>query len=214
MVSLKNKKIFLECLRELSRRFKKIDHFGVIKLVGNMTFEKDIDLVFCPSEKVKTSEFFIAQLNFLERLKKKYEERASSRLICFPFVGFQEEVEFISKRRKEDIFLHVINLYKGYKKMTGSKSFIQSPGEVIYGKILNIRQVKTPKNERFFDYLYYSELFFAEYPLSLLNHKLESQIKHIYKYLKKDLNAENSNKKLGYERLKKMYCDCLRKIDN
>ena len=213
MVSNKNKKLFQETIKEAILKFKKVNFFGVIKFVGSINYENDIDIVFCPAPGIKTSEFFVAQVNFLEIVKKKFEKKSGLRLICFPFVSLQEEVEYISERKKGDIFLHIVNLYKNYKKMTGTKSFIADNRFILYGDSQTIKKVKTPKNERFFDYLYYSELFFANYPLSLLNKKIKSNVGRIYKFIGTKSDLKHSKELYSQEQLKKIYINCLKALD-
>lgn len=162
--------------------------FGIVGVGGSVLLEKghDIDIFVFPKKGI-SSGLLLAAFNELRRMiKEKYESLYEERIIIFPFSAVQEEVEYLSKRKGGELFIHFVRICESfYGKNMGNPDGVKSwlPEFILFqeGKIVN--DVKDSKLDRMFLGLDMLDLFDAEYPKILLSEKV-----HNFRYILKKLN--------------------------
>jgi len=190
---------FEHILKDTISSFEEINKIGFIGVFGSLNLDRDLDFLIIPSAEIKKGEFSKVICQFLEKLEKNIIKR-KSRLIAFNYSLFQEEAEYLSKRKKNDVFLHVC-----------SYPDIVPPNEKVIDAYLKIDKyyfgtkeniLKIPATNKDYDYfmLFMANCLYSHYPKKLEADKIKNKISKIFKYNNSKIDFKNkSNKQIYFE---------------
>lgn len=183
-------------LQETIKGFKEINKIGFIGLIGSLNLEKDLDIIITPNKNIKKGEFLKTLCNFLESLKRNLKKR-NSNLIILTHSTLQEEVEYISKRKKQDIFLHI----SSFPDFTKDLPILLKPSNKIYhGKKENLDQISITNIDFYYNHLLYINCLYSNYPKELETKKIHERISYIFKHNNSKINIKDkTNKQIYFE---------------
>ena len=159
--------------------------YGLVSVFGSQEIGHDLDLLFYPSGDRKPGEYIKTHLNFLARIKHKLRGKNSD-LIPFPMLEMQDEIEYLSKRKQGDIFLHNL-IFTDYNHITERVPFlgevINSPQcETIFGNPENLRKAHSTKLDYYYFTLINTLVQLSNYPPELLTKKNNHICGYVQKY--------------------------------
>ena len=160
---------------EAIKKLKQVNYrpFAIVGLKGSVTLKKnhDIDIVFLPAERITSGVFLAAISEFTKIFKKSYKRKTGKRAICFPQSIVQEEIEYLSKRKGDELFLHFVtpceHFYgKNIQNPAGIKTWM--PDNIIYRSKSNIiKNIPETRLDRVYLALNSASIFGAEYPINV-----------------------------------------------
>ncbi len=214
------KQKFLETLEKTVQEYDKLDRFGFIGLIGSVNPKHDIDMLFLPNPKYKNGEFIKSQMELLGELKENLK-RVDSDLVPFPSISVQDEVEYLSNRKKSEILFHNLVFLDnpGFVKYNplGFRQNIRKNMQVVYGdlKILddNSLRYEHPLGDDYY-LVINNHRHVSNYPKDLLSKKT----KHICDFILRRHNIKSglreSKAVLSQQECKKLYLDVLDYLDS
>jgi len=174
---------FEKILEKSINEFKEKDKIGFIGLAGSKKIENDIDLVIFPSNLTKKGEFLKSLCNFLKLLRENIRKEKAD-FICVPHSTFQEEVEFISKKKKGDILLHISSfpdlMIQDRRLMKG----LINSCVIYWGNKDLINKTSKTDMDYYYDYLFLTNCLYSNYPKSLETKKIRKKVEYVLKYNK------------------------------
>lgn len=158
--------------------------YGFVGVFGTKELGHDIDLLFYPSGNKPIGEYIITHLNFLKEIKEKLKSDGSD-LIPFPMLELQDEVEYLSKRKPNEVFLHnlIFTDTTHIKERTPFlETIIQKHCETIHGDKKELEKRHSTKNDFYYFTLINSMIQLSNYPLELLNKKNKHMCSYVNKH--------------------------------
>lgn len=190
-------KEFEQILKETIKEFPEINKFGFIGLVGSLDIKKDLDILFAPSKNIKEGESLKMLCGFLDLLKNKLKTK-KTKLIVFPYSIFQEEVEYLSKRKEEDILLHLVNAWDLVQNNKDIIAEMTKETKCYHGKIESLFEINKTDLDYLYTYLFFINCLYSEYPKKLETKKIFERIHYFLKNIGEKINFKNRNNKQIY----------------
>lgn len=198
---------FEKILKKSISEFKEIEKFGFVGFMGSLNIKRDLDLIINPNKNIKKGEFLKSLCNFIEVLKKNCQKEKCN-LICFTHSTFQEEVEFLSKRKEGDIFLHINSFPDLIPLNEEVIKSITNAEKSYFGNHNNIKLIQATNKDYYYNYLFFINCLYSRYPKKLEDKKIKERISYIFKHNSSSINFSNkTNKEIYFE-----CCDFLDKI--
>ena len=198
---------FEKILKQSLLEFEEKDKIGFIGFMGSLKMENDLDFIITPTPGVKKGEFLKIMCNFLELLEKNLKKQ-KSRLIAFSYSTLQEEVEYLSKRSKNDIFLHLLTFVDLVPKNQEVVNSILKSNKIYFGDKKNLGIQEETNKDYYYNYLFFIDCLSSNYPKYLETRKIQERVSYIFKHNGEEIHLSNkSNKEILFE-----CCDFLDKI--
>jgi len=219
---------FVKIFKEQINKLENKEVIGFIGIIGSLNLKHDIDCIILPGKTNKKGEYIKTYFTLLRNIKEKMKKEELN-LIPFYHFDYQEEVDFLSKRKENSIFLHNIfylnnpfvkktrDAYKIVNQYRHIDQIIKDIKIEIFGDINGAK--KSPLVPCFELDGYYEKcihLFpiLANYPKKLIQNK----VTHTVHYIKKQLGKEKRDirkiaNKLSFEDCVKEYEKVLYLLD-
>jgi len=216
-LQLKTGRQFINLLaKELEKNKNKYQNMGLVGVFGSKEINHDLDIICYPTKNANVFQFSKEQIQFLEEIKKKLKTDYKSDLIPFSMLTVEDEVEYLSQRKKGQVFLHNLvftNHSDIIKRVPFLDAKIKGPKfEVLHGNLEALTQDHPTKLDFYFYELINNQVLLSNYPKELLSKK----IKHISNWIRKynGLQQEKTQRLLRPEECKKIYFETLNELDS
>lgn len=214
-LQLKTGQDFVNVLYKEIQNYNEKDAFGLVGVFGTKEIGHDIDVMFYPSDDRPKGEFIIAQTELLDRAKERLQKDYKSDLVPFPMLELQDEVEYLSQRQPNQVFLHDL-IFADFASLSERVPFfekiIQSPSlQVLHGSIDSLAQSHKSNQDFYYFTLVNSNVTLSNYPIDLLSRKM----KHITGYVQKHTIGKKEDTKaiLTREESKREFYETLKMLD-
>jgi len=210
--------VYSKAHKEAMQKLSRVDYlpFAVVGLKGSTLLQQshDIDIIFLPAKGITSGILLAAVSKFTDIFRKTYLLKTKRRVICFPFSTIQEEVEYLSKRKSEELLLHFSSTCehfygKNIQNPKGIKTWM--PDFILYkSKYPIITDIPETKLDRMYLGLNMFDIFGTDYPKKLLNAKI-----HLLDYIAKIIGikkAQNTVNPLIYYQQICLITDYLNKL--
>ena len=168
-------------------RFPERSAYGLVGVFGSRELNHDLDLIFYPSGDRPVGEYLIAHIEFLRRIKSILGDHDSD-LIPFPMLEVQDEVEYLSGRTPDDIFLHNL-IFTDFAHISQRVPFLgdiinSRLFETVHGNVTALEKGHSTSQDYYFFTLVNSLEVLSNYPPELLAKKQRHILGYIAKHTK------------------------------
>jgi len=207
---------FVHLLEREIHRYEERDAYGLVGVFGTKEIGHDIDVLFYPSGDRKKGAFVNAHIELLRRVKERLRKDYSSDLVPFPMLELQDEVEYISGRTSNQVFLHNL-VFADYQGAVERVPFLDNlvnsnMFEAIHGSTEALNQSHTSPLDFYYFTLINSLILLSNYPLELLSKKVAHLRRWTLQYAA-GINEKKPSKIMSLEEATQQFQETLEILD-